>query len=90
MRSHPPAPYMKISVRTFASVSDICGFREREFVLADGGSVGGLLEVLVREHPGLAALKANLLSAVNEEHSPETRILSDGDVVAFFPPVSGG
>ena len=81
---------MNITVKTFASVSDICGFREKVYSLPDGSSVSALLEVVVSEYPGLGRLKAGLLSAVNEEHSSITRVLSNNDVVAFFPPVSGG
>ena len=28
--------------------------------------------------------------AVNEEYAPEDRVLEEGDVVAFIPPVAGG
>ena len=81
---------MNITVKTFASLSDMCGFREKVYALPEGSSVSALLDMVVCECPGLGRVKAGLLSAVNEEHSPGTRLLSNNDVVAFFPPVSGG
>jgi molybdopterin converting factor small subunit len=81
---------MNITVKTFASVSDICGFREKVYAVPEGSSVSAVLDIIVSENPGLGRLKTRLLSAVNEEHSPGTRLLSGNDVVAFFPPVSGG
>ncbi|MBP7583614.1 MAG: MoaD/ThiS family protein [Spirochaetes bacterium] len=81
---------MIITVKAFASVSEICGFRERSADVPEGTSAGAFLDSLVREFPGLAPLRERLLAAVNEEHVPLERLLSEGDTVAYFPPVSGG
>ncbi len=35
-------------------------------------------------------IPANLLCAVNHQHVPLTHHISDGDEIAFFPPVTGG
>lgn len=81
---------MIITVKAFASVSEICGFRERSFVVAEGTSAGVFLQSLILEFPKLSRLSSRLLAAVNEEHASPERVLVDGDVVAYFPPVSGG
>ena len=57
-----------------------------------GASVGELLDVLRARNPGWSeALGApNLLCAVNQQQAAHSDPVSDGDEVAFFPPVTGG
>jgi len=81
---------MTITVKAFAAAADACGFRESDFKLTGGDTVGDLVGVLVASYPGLGPMRSDLLVAVNEEYSGADRRLADGDVVAVFPPVSGG
>jgi molybdopterin converting factor small subunit len=39
---------------------------------------------------GAAGLPIDPLVAVNREHSRSDRVLTDGDEVAFLPPLAGG
>lgn len=58
--------------------------------VADGTTVGGLLEDLSTSHR-LFALGAGVLRvAVNREYVGEEHVLRDGDEVAVIPPVAGG
>jgi len=81
---------MKIRVRLFASVKDIIGRREVVLELPEGTTASELLHRLAVDHPRLHALMPSLLLAVNREYVESTRVLRDGDEVAFIPPVSGG
>jgi len=36
------------------------------------------------------AMPSNILIAVNMEYTDSSRVLKNGDEVAFFPPVTGG
>lgn len=81
---------MNIRVKTFASVADVCGFKERVISIPDGSTAQAILELLVQEFPQLSRLKDKILVAINEEHASFDIALSDGDEVALFPPVSGG
>ena len=81
---------MNITIKAFASVSDTCGFREKIIEIPDGSSISCLFGELLKLAPGLESMENNLLFAVNEEHCNSSARLSDGDVVAVFPPVSGG
>lgn len=45
---------------------------------------------LAAKFPPLERFGRSLLIAVNEEYANDDRVLSDGDEVAIFPPVSGG
>lgn len=81
---------MKIRIKTFASVRDACGFGEKELAVAGKTSVGEVVQGLERECPGLGRMAGRLLFAVNQEYSGADKVLAEGDVLAIFPPVSGG
>ena len=81
---------MRIRVRLFASVKDIVGRREVELDLPEGTTASELLHRFAVDHPRLQALLPSLLLAINREYVEATRVLRDGDEVAFIPPVSGG
>ncbi len=58
--------------------------------LPTGASVDDLLAILCREGLTNAAALHSAAIAVNQQYSPRTCILHDGDEVAILPPVSGG
>jgi len=72
-----------VHVRLFAGLRERAGWSERD--LEGVERVGEIWEKL-----GLGAEPAGLLYAVNKEYAGADRKLSDGDVVALIPPVSGG
>ena len=81
---------MKIRLKVFARLREICGFDEKELTVSAGITVGDILLELKRIHDGLAAVEKNLLFAVNQEYCSQDTVLSDGDTLAIFPSVSGG
>jgi len=58
--------------------------------LTPGASVDDLLALLCREGLTDAAALRSAATAVNQQYSPRSYILQDGDEVAILPPVSGG
>ena len=57
----------------------------------DGATVGDVWDALVARVPGAGATtSASISAAVNADYARITAPLSDGDEVAFLPPVSGG
>jgi molybdopterin converting factor subunit 1 len=81
---------IRVRVRFFAGQRDIVGAAERELQLEEGATVGALWERLAAEHPRLAGYGGRMLYAVNQEFATLATPLSDGDEVAYIPPVSGG
>ena len=81
---------MKIRLKVFASIRDICGFDEKEITLPASTTLDGLVDVLALQFSGLDQKRSSLLMAVNEEYSTGNTMLHDSDTVALFPPVSGG
>jgi len=81
---------MRVTVRLFARLRDIVGASEFERDVPDGSTAGALWDLLATEHTDLERYRESVSTAVNEEYAKMNRGLSDGDEVAFLPPVSGG
>ena len=80
---------MKVKVRYFASIRERMGMEHEEVETASGTTLGTLYEELKATHEDLWEWSRVLL-AVNGEYMEMDHSLSEGDVVAVFPPVSGG
>ncbi len=82
---------MRITVLFFATLRDRVGARQVTLDLdAAVDSVARLRALLAERYPAAADNLSVALAAVNEEFASEQDAISDGDEVAFFPPVSGG
>ena len=83
---------MRVTVKLFARLREIAGHDTLARDVATGGpaTVGDVWRSLVEEWPGLAAFDSSVSGAVNAEYARMTREVSEGDEVAFLPPVSGG
>lgn len=76
---------MKINIKYFANMRDIMGRADDRIDLADGSTIKDLWGMVSK-----TALPDNTLIAVNMEYTDLNHALTDGDEVAFFPPVTGG
>ena len=75
---------MSITVRLFAGLRERIGFDETHLEQTPATVAEAWQQVTDIERPG------NTLAAVNHEYVDLDHALSDGDEVAFFPPVTGG
>ena len=78
---------MNIHVLFFASLKEHLDKSEMQLELASSPSVEALWKSL---RAGKEALPEQILFAVNHKYVHADHQLKDGDVVAFFPPVTGG
>ena len=80
---------MRVKVRYFASIRDRIGQDQETVETSSGTTLGALYDELKATHEVLGEWNRVLL-AVNGEYMEPNQSLSEGDVVAVFPPVSGG
>jgi molybdopterin converting factor subunit 1 len=81
---------VQIRVLFFGVLRDIVGLREESLEVPQGSSVDTVFEHYSELHPGLRETAKSLVLALNQQFSAPNALLSDGDEVAFLPPVSGG
>jgi len=81
---------MKITVKLFAGIKDLCGFSEKELIVSEGITIENVLEELSKNFCSLNGARETLLYAVNGEYRKVKTVLADNDILAIFPPVSGG
>ncbi|HEX2095417.1 MAG TPA: molybdopterin converting factor subunit 1 [Longimicrobiaceae bacterium] len=81
---------MTIRSLFFASYRDLAGSEELVIDLPSPATVEDLVRELRASRAGLAALPPAPVVAVNMEYAALSAPLSDGDEVAFIPPVAGG
>jgi molybdopterin converting factor subunit 1 len=81
---------MRVTVRLFARLRDIAGAAELTRDIAQGATIGSVWRQLAGEYPELGQYERSISSAVNADYARMDQVLSDGDEVAFLPPVSGG
>lgn len=81
---------MRIQILFFASYRDLLGTGEMTMSLPEGTAVSGMVAELRGRGGAFGQLPPYPVVAVNEDYAAEDRILMDGDVVAFIPPVAGG
>ncbi|BBB25478.1 MoaD/ThiS family protein [Amphritea japonica] len=80
-----------VKVLFFASLRETLGVDEISHQVDGSINAAELLTVLKGRGEGWSkALDGPLLCSVNQEVAPLDVVISDGDEVAFFPPVTGG
>jgi len=79
-----------VTVRLFASAREVLGREQLRLRLPAGSTVGSVRDLLCQLHPQADGVLARSAPAVNREYSHLDFRLSDGDEVAFLPPVGGG
>ena len=77
---------VQITVRLFASLRERFGIDERIVSVPENISVAEVWRLVLPEEP----MPDNVLAALNMEYVDDGARVSEGDEVAFFPPVTGG
>lgn len=81
---------MKVSVLFFGHYADTLNQSQWELELPQSATLRKLLEYILERDARLVNLEQRCRFAVNEEFATLETLLSEGDVVAVLPPMSGG
>ena len=86
---------MKINILFFAGIREMFGIHEKDIeILESENSPYKVLSFLSEKEQGSWAEQINkkdsIRVAINQEISDWNDPLSDGDELAFFPPITGG
>jgi molybdopterin synthase catalytic subunit len=74
----------------FGVLRDVTGLREDSIDVPDGGVAASVFAHYSSRFPRLGEMSASIVLAVNQKFCAPSVPLSDGDELAFLPPVSGG
>ena len=81
---------MRIAVRLGSGLSRLAGGPRLEVELADGATVGDLLERVAEDRPVLGSGMPSVLTVVRGNQVTGDRVLEEGEEVALLIPVAGG
>ena len=81
---------MQIQVRFFASLREAVGQDQVLVSCPESATVATLFDQLCLTYPQLEPFRSSLLPARNLTYTQWDQFISDGDEVAFIPPVAGG
>ncbi len=82
---------MQITVKTFAQTREISGEDNIVLSLCENSTIeNAIMQLETRSDKWALALEGSVLTARNQELCDIKTVLSDGDELAFFPPVTGG
>jgi molybdopterin synthase catalytic subunit len=81
---------MKVKILLFASFREAAGMSQGTIEVAPSSTVRDVWEKLLIEYPRLAPHTGTAAYAINSAYAKPDEPVSEGDEVAFLPPVSGG
>ena len=81
---------MTVRLLFFAVLRDIAGVDIRELQIPEGTTAKDVWQSLRHEFAKLADYAQPPMIAVNESYATPDTVLSEGDELAFIPPVAGG
>jgi molybdopterin synthase catalytic subunit len=79
-----------VKVRFFARLREQAGTETESIELPSGSTLADAYRAMRRVHPALEPSLDSVRPAVNQEFSDWDAMVTDGDELAFVPPVSGG
>jgi molybdopterin synthase sulfur carrier subunit len=78
-----------MNILFFASLKENLNTASETVTIDTEATVASIKNQLIEKH-GEKYFPKNILCAVNHEMADDTTIVTEGDEVAFFPPVTGG
>jgi MoaE-MoaD fusion protein len=81
---------VRVKVLFFGMLKDIVGLSEDSLEVADGELVAAVFDRYARRYPRMGEMASSIVLARNQQFCDRSTLVTDGDEIAFLPPVSGG
>jgi len=81
---------MTVKVLFFAKLREKMGIAEVDFELKQSVTLDQFQVLFAADYPIFADLPQPIVVAINQAFAQSGQLVSEGDEVAFFPPVTGG
>ncbi len=81
---------MKVKVLLFATLREAVGVSQSALEVEPGARVGDVWAGMADLYPGLLPHTGTAAFAINGTYAKPNEQVSEGDEIAFLPPVSGG
>ena len=81
---------MKVTVLLFGHFRDLAGVEGMTLEMSETATLKDLVDELENQNSALKDISKHCRFAINEEFAPLHMKLSEDDVVAVLPPMSGG
>lgn len=81
---------MKVKVLFFGQLKDLTGRTEEGLNVAEGSRLDQVFHHYSELFPKLREMAGSIVMARNQEFAPLSTPITEGDEIAFLPPVSGG
>lgn len=81
---------MRIKVLFFGMLKDVVGRAEEELEVGPGARLQSVFTHYAERFPRLREMEGSVVLARNQQFSPASTPVAEGDEVALLPPVSGG
>jgi molybdopterin converting factor subunit 1 len=81
---------MRVKVLFFGMLKDIVGSAEEQLNVPEDAQLENIFDHYAECFPRLREMAGSIVLARNHEFSKASERVTDGDEVAFLPPVSGG
>ena len=79
-----------VKVLFFGLLKDVVGRAEDQLEVGEGASLETVFEHYAHTAPKLKELRRSIVFALNQSFANPGAVVSEGDEIAFLPPVSGG
>jgi molybdopterin converting factor subunit 1 len=74
----------------FGRIRELCGVSEESAQAVPGSTLDDVFASYAARFPKLSSFRNSLVASRNREFAAWDTALTDGDEIAFLPPVSGG
>jgi MoaE-MoaD fusion protein len=81
---------VRVNLLFFGACREIVNASEISINISINSTINDVFIDLKSKHPELEKFGERLLFAINEDYADKNQVLSNGDKLAIFPPVSGG